>query len=100
MKEARQVSPRPCPSCGYPVDAVTALSAAQVPQDEDNSICIACGSLSIFCLGGTALRLPTPEERAERLKEPSVVKAIAVVLRVKSKDPNWPVGPNSPKAPR
>lgn len=54
-----------CPSCGYRMDAATAVDAADParPRPGDYSICLDCGSILVF-LADYTHRLMTEEEAA------------------------------------
>jgi hypothetical protein len=79
-----------CPVCGYRVDGSQALTADHPPSDGDAAVCLACASLGIYTFGVTALRLPTPEERASIIRQDDVQKAVAAIIELRDRDPRWP----------
>lgn len=93
------MGPTPCPACGYLTTEVTGVGrgVGRTPKDGDVSVCLACGALGIFAAGGTALRDATPEEKAEIIVDVEVAHVVAAVLMLKGRDPEWPVGPRSPR---
>lgn len=55
-----------CPHCRKALDIATGMTAGNIPEDEDLSICMKCGGVFIFDKskdGGG--RIPTPEEEKE-----------------------------------
>ena len=84
-----------CPVCGYKADSASYAGVPRQndhkpPADEDRSVCIACASINIFALGGTALRLPTADERAETARNPQVQRLVQVLITAKDRSDSWP----------
>ena len=86
-------APMACPACWYPVDAATGITSDEAPEDGSVSICLACGAISVYCNGASALRPPTVEERGELMGDPDIQKAVLGVLNAKDHSPDgWPKG--------
>lgn len=70
--------PTTCPHCGYHHDCATGLFGADVPDDDDVSICIRCGQLCIFQRNASGgMRKPTKQEKRELLRDHKVTLALA-----------------------
>lgn len=68
-----QLGPFECPFCHIAHDAATNMSGEEHPPDPgDVSVCIECGTASVFMLGGH-LRMPSAEEAAVIRADPRVV---------------------------
>lgn len=58
------LTPSPCWSCGYVIDAATGVGNDNAPKAGDVSICLRCGALGVYADGpaGLVVRKPTDEE--------------------------------------
>jgi hypothetical protein len=66
---------RRCPFCKHAVNTyVDSRDPARTPRDGDISICANCSGLSVF--QGSELRLPTPAELAESMRDQDILRAI------------------------
>ncbi|MEO3756990.1 hypothetical protein ABGB19_01675 [Mycobacterium sp. B14F4] len=71
----RAVVLRQCPFCKHAVNAfVDRRNPENTPHDGDISVCARCSGLSVF--DGTELRLPTPAELANAVRDRELMRAI------------------------
>lgn len=69
------VEARRCPFCQHIVNAyVDPRDPENTPHDGDISVCANCSGLSVF--QGTELRLPTPEELAQSMRDKNLLHTI------------------------
>jgi hypothetical protein len=55
-----------CKSCLHEIDSVTALEDGSKPSENDLSICISCGTISMF--DKELNIIPTPPEKLDEIK--------------------------------
>jgi len=84
-----------CPVCGYKIDSASYAGAPDrdnhvPPVDDDQSVCLACSSINVFTLRGTALRLPTADERAEFARNPEIQRVVQALITAKDRSDSWP----------
>ena len=66
---------RRCPFCQHTVNTfVDPRNPANTPHDGDISICANCSGLSVF--EGSELRLPTPAELAQSMRDKDLLLSI------------------------
>ncbi len=84
-----------CPHCGYKFEGYSGVDHNNTPSDGATAICIACTRVSVFTLGVTALRLPTPEEQFKIDQEPVIARMRRAILVTRELHKTiWPKGPN------
>ena len=89
-----------CPYCGLANDCfseVTPTPGEDRPQDGNMSVCIACAGVAVFFGGATKLRRPTPDEWGALSQLQVTQVAVQAVIEARSRDSNWPAGPDSPR---
>jgi len=71
----RLVEARRCPFCQYIVNTyIDPRNPKNTPHDGDISICAKCSGLSVF--QGNELRLPTPVELAQSMRDKDLLHSI------------------------
>ena len=86
-----------CPACGYASDSATYLTPKHSddpvpPADDDLSICLACASVNVFTFNGSALRLPTADERSEFARNAEIQRAVQILITTRDRSSSWPKG--------
>lgn len=75
-----------CYHCGYVFDAASGFNTEEMPSDGALSVCINCGSLSVYFTdadGSLAHRPVTADEKAQFMKDEGVVEAVSLVLALR-----------------
>lgn len=76
-----EMLPAQCPGCGYEVNAATSLHEEARPMIGDFTVCLNCGTVSVFG-AGFKLTKPTAEELdALRVEEPEVFAELSKATR-------------------
>lgn len=74
-------SPLHCRTCGSKVDDFTPVGDDDaVPEAGNVSVCLYCGTLSIYTGEGLNLRMPTPEEMAEMAEDEDLQRTVKQVM--------------------